>query len=591
MNNKISSQVYDTRINELENQLENQKKLLETIINTVPLRIFWKDPSSRYLGANKLFLQDAMVENVESIIGKCDDELPWTNDDAEYYKTEDKKVMDSGIAKLDFEEPYTDDDGIKRWASTSLVPLQDTQGDISGILGTYHDITAKKENDNNLKLHRDELEYQATHDHLTKLPNRILFLDRLDHALYLAKRNDTKVAVLFIDMDRFKGINDSLGHVFGDLVIKEVGQRIKDQIRITDTAARFGGDEFVMLIDNIAQTMTVTDILGKLIQCLENPIVIDNYSLHITVSIGVSVYPYDAETSTDLLKNADAAMYKAKSLGGNNYQFYTEDMTQKALARMELEQDLRRAINNEDFVLYYQPQVKVDVFEHKIVGMEALIRWKNTDNSFIPPETFIPLAEDTGIIIPLGKWIMKAGMMQMAQWYKNGFNPGVLALNFSMRQLRERDFISHLNMLLEVTGCKAEWISIEVTETQMMKSPELTISMLQELHDLGIKIAIDDFGTGYSSLSYLKRLPIDTLKIDKEFVEGLPEDEEDLAITQAIVALAESLNLKVLAEGVETVEQKNILIANGCNHIQGFYYAKPMKIEEIEKLLINYSIS
>jgi diguanylate cyclase (GGDEF)-like protein len=526
-----------------------------------------------------------MAKNMDSIIGKSDYQLPWRNEDAAYYKTEDKKVMDTATAKLDFEEPYADEDDMRRWVSTSLVPLKNTAGDVSGILGTYHDITAKKENENNLKLHRDELEYQATHDPLTKLPNRILFLDRLNHALYLAKRNQTKVAVLFIDMDRFKGINDSLGHAFGDLVIKEVAQRIKEQIRIADTVARFGGDEFVMFIDNILQTMTVTAILGKLTKCLESPIIIENYTLHITVSIGVSIYPYDAENSNDLLKNADVAMYKAKSLGGNNYQFYTEDMTQKALARMELEHNLRSAINNEDFILYYQPQFKVGAVGDKIVGMEALIRWKDADNSFISPDTFIPLAEDTGLIIPLGKWIMKEGMRQMVEWYNKGLNPGVLALNFSMLQLQEHDFVFHLGTLLELTECKAHWIEIEITETQMMKNPEVTISTLKELHTLGIKIAIDDFGTGYSSLSYLKRLPIDTLKIDKAFIENLPEDEENLAITKAIFALAKSLNLAVVAEGVETVEQKNALLENGCQYIQGYHYARPMNAEAMENCL------
>lgn len=585
MNNKISLQEYSYRINELENKLKDQTNLLEIIINTIPLRIFWKDASSRYMGANKLFLQDAMAENIDSILGKNDSELPWSTEDAEYYGTADKKVMDAGIAKLDFEEPYTDEDGKRRWTSTSLVPLKNEAGDISGILGTYYDITAQKENENNLKLHRDELEYQATHDHLTKLPNRILFLDRLDHSIYLAKRNQTKVAVLFIDMDRFKGINDSLGHAFGDLVIKEVAQRIKSQIRIADTVARFGGDEFVMYIDNISEIMTVTEILGKLIQCLDSPISIDNYTLHISVSIGVSLYPYDAKTSTDLLKNADTAMYKAKSLGGNNYQFYTEDMTQKALACMELEQNLRRAIKKEDFILYYQPQFNVATLEPNIVGMEALIRWKDKRNNFIHPDTFIPLAEDSGLIIPLGRWIMKEGMRQMVKWHNKGLAPGVLALNFSMLQLQESDFIFHLETLLEVTGCKAEWITIEITETQMMKNPEVTISSLKELHNLGIKISIDDFGTGYSSLSYLKRLPLDTLKIDKSFIENLPEDEEDLAIINAILALAKSLNLSVIAEGVETVEQKKILIENGCKYIQGYYYAKPMNAQEIESYL------
>lgn len=582
----MKSYIYDT-LGEIEETIKHQN-LLDTIINSVPLRVYWKDTASRFLGANRLFLQDAQCENTEDIIGKSDFDLPWTQEDSKHYRDEDKKIFKSGIAKLDREECYTDKEGMKRWVSISLIPLKNKKGDVLGLVGTYYDISEKKEHENNLKLHRDALEYQATHDALTTLPNRILFLDRLEHALYLAKRNQGKVAVLFIDMDRFKDINDSLGHVFGDLVIKEVAKRLKNQIRTIDTVARFGGDEFVVCIDTISHTEIMTDILEKLIKSLDEPILINEYSLHIGVSIGVSLYPYDAQTPTDLLKNADTAMYKAKSMGGNTYQFYTEDMTHKALKRMELTQNLRKAIENEAFVLYYQPQFQVNMSEDKIIiGMEALIRWEIEDDYFISPDIFIPLAEDTGLIVPLGRWITKEGMRQMAQWYNKGFNPGVLSLNFSILQLQESDFIAQLQMLLEHTGCKPQWIAVEITETQMMKNPETTISTLKALHQMGIKISIDDFGTGYSSLSYLKHLPIDTLKIDKSFIDNLPEDEEDLAISKSILALAASLNLSVIAEGVERVEQKNILVENGCRFIQGYYTAKPMPADEVEQFFIS----
>ncbi|MEA2046975.1 MAG: EAL domain-containing protein [Campylobacterota bacterium] len=567
-------------------KLKNETNLLESIIDTVPLRIFWKDTSSRYLGGNQLFLKDAKLENTHTLIGKTDYQLPWSIEDAEYYRQTDIEIMNTGIARFNFEEPYCQEDGSQGWVSTSFVPLKNDEGKVLGILGTYHDITIEKEHQRNLKVHREELEYLATHDSLTKLPNRTLFLDRLNQAIYLAARNQTKIAILFIDMDRFKSINDSLGHIVGDLVIREIAQRLNSQIRVTDTLARFGGDEFVMLIDNLSHTMTLTHILGKLMESLQTPIRINGHTLFTTVSIGVSIYPHDSLKANDLLKNADIAMYKAKSLGRNNYQFYTEDMTLKALARMELELNLRSAIENKDFTLYYQPQFKVDTLENTLIGMEALIRWEHASKGFIAPEIFIPVAEDTGLIIPLGRWILEEGMKQMVQWYKKGLNPGVLAINLSMLELQKNDFVDYVTTLLAKTACKAQWIEIEITESQMMKNPEITISTLEALHNLGIKIAIDDFGTGYSSLSYLKRLPIDTVKIDKSFIENLPQDEEDLTITQAIFALARSLKLEVIAEGVERVEQKEILIATGCKYIQGYYYSKPLPLQQIEKLFI-----
>lgn len=572
-------------VQKLENELQINTNLINTIINTVPLRIFWKNRSSIYLGANKLFLKDAKCNSVDTLIGKSDHQLSWSTDDANYYSNEDQKVMNSGIAKLDHEEFYTDEKGNKRWVTTSLVPLKNLNGEVTGILGTYYDITQKKENEDKLKFHRDALEYQATHDALTQLPNRLLFIDRLEHSLYLAQGKNTKVAVLFVDIDNFKNINDSFGHTFGDSVIKEVGERIKDSIRIIDTVARFGGDEFVIFLDNISEIMIVTEILGKIIKTLQVPLIIHNHTLYVTVSIGVTIYPHDAKNAHDLIINSDMAMYKAKGMGRNNYQFYTEDMTQKSLARMKLESSLHKAIKNKDFLLYYQPKFKVDTQTAEFIGMEALIRWKDENNQFISPDVFIPLAEETGLIIPLGKWIMKEGMEQIALWYKRGLNPGRLALNFSMLQLQNNDFISYFQSLLLETGCKHEWLEIEITESQMMKNPDKTIVLLNLFHTLGIKIAIDDFGTGYSSLSYLKRLPLDIIKIDKSFIKNIPSDEEDLAIVKGILALSKSLNLTVIAEGVETIAQKEVLVEHGCHFIQGYYYDKALSAKDIEKHL------
>ncbi len=574
---------YDiTKQKQLEEQIRKESTLLKSIINTIPIRIFWKDLESRYLGANNLFAQDANLQDESLLIGKNDYDMPWKNE-ADLYRKHDRDVMDMGITRINIEEPLTDKNGVERCVSTSKVPLTDESGIIYGILGAYQDITHKKEDEKNLKLQRDALEYQAYHDALTGLPNRLLFLDRLHQYIHKAHRNKQRVAVLFIDMDRFKEVNDSLGHVYGDEVIKEVSRRVEGQIRETDTIARFGGDEFIMIFNDIDNPVFIVDIVQKVMQSMDDPIIIEGHTIYITLSIGISIYPDDADTADDLLKNADAAMYKAKNDGRNTYSFYTKDMTEKAFARIKLESSLRQAIEDEDFILYFQPQINAET--NQIIGMETLVRWKHSSMGFIPPDKFIPIAEDTGLIIPLGTWILKKCMQQMVEWYKEGLNPGILAINFSMLQLQKHDFISMLEKMLDETMCKPQWLEVEVTESQMMKNPEQTILTLQKISRLGIEIAIDDFGTGYSSLSYLKRLPITGLKIDRSFINDIPEDEEDKAIVQAIIALAKSLKLYVIAEGVETEEQKEFLVKNGCNYIQGYLYSEPISADEMEKIL------
>jgi len=571
-----------TKQKQLEEQIRKESALLKSIINTIPIRIFWKDLESRYLGGNNLFAQDANLQDESHIIGKDDYDMPWKNE-ADLYRSMDKSVMDTGISKENVEEPLTEKEGIQKWVSTSKVPLIDEYGKIFGILGAYMDITHKKENEKNLKLQRDALEHQAYHDALTGLPNRILFLDRLDQYIHKAHRSKSKVAVLFIDMDRFKEINDSLGHAYGDEAIKEVARRIESQIRETDTLARFGGDEFVMILNDMNNPMIIVDIVQKVMQSMDDPIILNGHRIYVTLSIGISIYPDDTDMSGDLLKNADAAMYKAKNDGRDTYRFYTEDMTQKAFERMALESSLRQAIDHDNFMLYFQTQI--DGESDKIIGMEALIRWKDERKGFISPDEFIPIAEETGLIIPLGKWILRRGMQQMVKWYAEGLHPGRLAINLSMVQLQEHNFISMLEMMLKETMCQPQWLEIEVTESQIMKNPEQAILTLQKISRLGMEISIDDFGTGYSSLSYLKRLPINTLKIDQSFVKDIPEDEEDVAIVKAIIALSESLNLGVIAEGVETQEQKVFLVKNGCSNIQGYLYGKPMPADEMEKML------
>lgn len=429
-----------------------------------------------------------------------------------------------------------------------------------------------------------ELEHQAYHDALTKLPNRSLFIDRLDQALKLAHRSKTILAVLFLDLDNFKKINDSLGHDTGDKVLIEIARRLNANLRVMDTIARLGGDEFTLIISDFEDTQFIHEVVLKLFNILQQPMIINEQELYATCSIGISIYPDDGETSEALLRNADSAMYKAKESGRNNFEFYTHDMTERALERVLMETNLRRAVEQQEFIIYYQPQY--DATTNKIIGMEALMRWQHPEMGMISPAKFIPVAENTGLIIELDRWVMQTATQQVSQWHQSGLHPGRLSLNMATKQLEQKDLLEFIKTTLQKSNCKPEWIAFEITESQIMKDPEKAISLLVEISALGIEIAVDDFGTGYSSLTYLKRLPVDKLKIDRAFVNELPHDDEDVAIVRAIIALSNSLKLSVIAEGVENQQQVDFLMAEGCSDIQGFFFAKPMPSNEIEILLM-----
>ncbi|MDM8547654.1 EAL domain-containing protein [Candidatus Venteria ishoeyi] len=431
-----------------------------------------------------------------------------------------------------------------------------------------------------LKEQKDILDYKSHYDDLTGLPNREFFLDRLSQSVKSAQRTGKTVAVIFIDLDRFKEINDSFGYQFGDSVLKIVSARLQQSIRKTDTVSHLGGDEFTLILDSLHSSNEVVDIIQHMIEAMNKPIRINGNLLYLTLSIGISLYPDDGKEPNILLKNADAAMYKAKDEGRNTYRFYTQEMTNKALERIVLETSLHQALDNEEFTVYYQPQV--DGENGLLLGMEALIRWQHKIMGMVSPDKFIPLAEETGLIIPLDQWTMRTAMKQIVNWYAQGLNPGVLALNLAIKQLQHKDFITMLSTMLTETGCKPEWIGLEVTEGQIMLNPEKAITILDKISNMGIELSVDDFGTGYSSLSYLKKLPIDKLKIDQSFVRHLPDDEDDIAITKSIIALSKNLNLKVIAEGVETDMQKTFLVKNGCRAIQGYFYSKPIPADEME---------
>lgn len=430
---------------------------------------------------------------------------------------------------------------------------------------------------------KEILDFQAHHDALTGLPNRILFTDRLEQAIVKAERQKSEFALFFIDLDRFKQINDSLGHAFGDKVLKVIAQRLLGVVRREDSLSRLGGDEFTLLAEDLKQEIDISALAKKIIAVLAEPIVIEDNTLYITSSIGISIFPKDSIDADSLLKYADAAMYRAKEEGRNNFQYYSAEMTELALKRVVMEANIRKALENEEFFVCYQPQVESTT--GRMVGMEALVRWRHPSEGLIYPNSFIQLAEDTGLIVAIDRLVMRMAMKQVSQWYEKGLNPGVLALNLAMKQLAKEDFIDTLNAMFEECRFKPQWLELEVTEGEIMKNPQNAIEVLKKISNMGIELAVDDFGTGYSSLSYLKRLPIDKLKIDKSFVDGLPEDEEDVSIARAIIALAHSLKLSVIAEGVENAEQKEFLAQNRCDFIQGYYYSKPIPSDEMEEVL------
>lgn len=466
---------------------------------------------------------------------------------------------------------HTDD--IRIWTSQD----QEFAAAISNTVSLSMEVQRRKSTE-------QKLEHQAYHDALTGLPNRLLFMDRLDHALKHAKRSETLLAVLFLDLDNFKGINDSLGHAAGDMILISVADRLNSNLREMDTISRLGGDEFTVIVSDFNEIQHIHEIVIKLFHILQQPIAYQGKELYTTSSIGISIYPYDGNSADILLKNADAAMYKAKEAGRNNFEFYTHDMTEKAFERALMETNLRKALEQDEFFIQYQPQYNAN--DDSIIGLEALIRWQHPEMGIVPPAKFIPVAEHTGLIVDIDRWVMRAASKQFSAWYEQGLYPGKLSLNMATKQLERKDFVHFIINCLEDSHFKPEWLSIEITESQIMKDPEEAVRLLLELSKYGIEIAVDDFGTGYSSLTYLKRLPVNKLKIDRAFVKDIPHNDEDNAIIRAIIALSRSLNIDVIAEGVEHREQVDFLLSEGCHEIQGFYYSRPVDREGIEKLLL-----
>jgi diguanylate cyclase (GGDEF)-like protein/PAS domain S-box-containing protein len=461
------------------------------------------------------------------------------------------------------------------WLSISAV--KDATGKVSNYVGLFTDITMRKESER-------RLHFLANHDALTKLPNRVLLQTRIEHALRLTQRNKTQLAILFIDLDRFKVINDTLGHQVGDVLLQQVASRLQGCLRSTDTIARQGGDEFVVLLEDFGEDENyLATVARKIMDVLVQPFTLLADEVFISASIGISVYPQDGQDMNTLLKNADIAMYRAKEQGKNTFQFYASDSNAHSFERLAMENSLRKALERKEFVLYYQP--KVDLASNTIVGAEALVRWKHPDLGMVPPDQFIPLAEETGIIVPLGEWVLREACFQNRAWQDAGLPPISVAVNLSAGQFRDESLRSIIVTALVESALQPAYLELEITESMIMNNPERAVSILQSFRKMGMQASIDDFGTGYSSLGYLKRFPVSTLKVDRSFVRDVPGDLDDEAITKAIIALAHSLNLKVVAEGVETKAQLEFLRQLNCDQVQGYIFGRPVPAQEFARLL------
>jgi diguanylate cyclase (GGDEF)-like protein/PAS domain S-box-containing protein len=564
-----------TERTEAEQALREAERRYRSLFDNAIEGIFRTTPDGRYLDANpalaRIYGFDSPRELIETL---RDIRRQLYVDPAR--REEFMRIVKTRGSISGFESQVYRRNGDVIWISENARAVFDAEGNVQHYEGTVEDVTERR-------LYQTRIEQQANYDTLTGLANRSLLSDRLQQAIFTAASYGTRLAVVFVDLDRFKFINDSLGHHVGDQLLKAMAERFKSCVREFDTVARLGGDEFVLLINGQSGPDAVATVMERLLEVIAQPWRTPQGEFEVTCSIGVALYPDDGGDATTLLKHADSAMYRAKEHGRNNFQFFTNELNELMKERFELENNLRRALERGQFELLYQP--RVNLASRKIVGCEALIRWQLPGRGVISPGRFIPVAEEIGLIAPIGHWVLHTACAQSKAWQNAGFTPCVVSVNVSPRQFRRDDLVETIREVLAATELDPRYLEIELTENMVMHDAPHMIQMLHAIKRLGVQIAVDDFGTGYSSLSYLKRFPVDRLKVDRSFVEDIATDADDAAIVRTIIALGHNLGLKVVAEGVETEEQIAFLSANACDELQGYYFSKPISGWRMRKLL------
>jgi diguanylate cyclase (GGDEF)-like protein/PAS domain S-box-containing protein len=559
---------------QMEETIRQSEERYRTIIEEMEEWYFETDLSGRILFFNDVFVR-SLGYSQKDLTGLSFRNFFREKEADSVYRVF-HQIFDTGLPIRNFPYEFVRPDGGITFAEFSIFPKKDQEGRLCGFRGVGHDITARKQAE-------ERIQYLATHDALTDLPNRLMFNQLLKHAIRSAQRYQRRFALLFIDLDRFKIINDTLGHDAGDQLLQEISVHFQQELRAVDIVARLGGDEFVILIEEVSDVSQIAAVAQKILSAARKPVSLIGQECRVTASIGICIYPDDADDEQSLMKNADIAMYYAKQEGKNSYQFYSKDIKSKSIEGLLIETNLRFALERNELSLLYQ--AKLDFKTGAITGVEALLRWQNTILGPVTPGRFIHVAEETGLIVPIGRWVLKTVCAQNVAWQRQGLPPICMAVNLSLRQLTDENLIDDIGKALTDSGMAPNLLELEITESMIMQNPAQMIAVLAGIKRLGVRLAIDDFGIGYSSLAQIKHFTVDTLKVARSFIRNLPHDPEDKVIIEAIISMGKSLSLTIVAEGVETKEQENFLREHACDEMQGFYFSKPATPEAFADLL------
>jgi diguanylate cyclase (GGDEF)-like protein/PAS domain S-box-containing protein len=558
-----------------ERRYQIERELLEAFLDHIPDNVYFKDRDSRFVCISRAMADYSGLACPEQAVGKTDSDI-FSSEHADQALADEQEIIRTGQAKIGMEEKETWPDGHESWTLTTKVPMKDRHGKIIGTMGISHNITDRKQADLRVR-------YMALHDALTGLPNRILLEDRLAQAFALAHRNQKSVAVLMLDLDRFKNVNDSFGHYVGDRLLEAVSKRLQATLRDSDTIARLGGDEFVIGVPLVADNQHIETVAQKVLSTLGEPFRIEGHDLQVSASIGISVYPADGENPDALLQFADAAMYEAKRKRRGIYCFFTPELTKATQRRQKLENDLQQACARGEFAVHYQPLVLTN--SGRITGVEALLRWYHPEEGLVSPNEFIPELEELGLMEEVGEWVLRTACLQNVAWRKEGLPRVRVTVNVSAQQFYRGNIVGTVERTLRETGLEPEWLELELTESLTLDDSETTLKIMQDLKRIGVSLSLDDFGTGWSSLSYLRKFPLDRLKIDRSFMRDIASEPAAEAVVRSILSLGQNLGLDCVAEGVETRQQLDYLKKQMCTEMQGFLYSPALPGAECGALL------